>query len=99
MNRKTFLVSPEALESGVSNSKVATHTLKADFQDFRLGVLDNGKGNADHLLRMLVERAKKSLPISSVVWIRKTSMSHPSQKDIYENLAAETDFVLSAIAD
>ena len=32
----------------------------------RLGVLDNSKGNADHLLRFIVEGVKAVVPVASV---------------------------------
>jgi hypothetical protein len=65
----------------------------------RLGVLDNSKGNADHLLRFIVEGVKALLPIASVVSLRKGSVSLPAPGHILDQLALETDFVISAMAD
>ena len=65
----------------------------------RLGVLDNSKGNADHLLKFIVEGVKAVLPVVSVVSLRKDSVSLPAPADILDRLAAESDYVISAMAD
>ena len=65
----------------------------------RLGVLDNSKGNADHLLRFIVDGVKALLPVASVVFLRKGSVSLPAPKDVLDRLTAESDFVFSAMAD
>jgi len=65
----------------------------------RLGILDNSKGNADHLLGFIVEGVKKLLPVTSVVALRKASVSIPAPADVIDRLVAETDFVVSAMAD
>jgi hypothetical protein len=65
----------------------------------RLGVLDNSKGNADHLLRFIVEGVKASLPIASVVMTRKGSVSLPAPAEVLDQLTREADFVVSAMAD
>jgi hypothetical protein len=65
----------------------------------RLGVLDNSKGNADHLLRFIVEGVKGALPVASVVMTRKGSVSLPAPADVLDQLAREADFVVSAMAD
>ena len=65
----------------------------------RLGILDNSKGNADHLLRFIVEGVKALVPVASVVFLRKGSVSLPAPKDILDRLTAEADFVVSAMAD
>jgi len=65
----------------------------------RLGVLDNSKGNADHLLRFIVEGVKAAMPVASVVMTRKGSVSHPAPADVLDQLTREADFVVSAMAD
>jgi hypothetical protein len=65
----------------------------------RLGVLDNSKGNADHLLKFIVDAVKSSVPVSSVVMLRKGSVSLPAPAEILDQLAAEADVVISAMAD
>jgi len=65
----------------------------------RLGVLDNSKGNADHLLRFIVEGVKAALPVASVVMTRKGSVSLPAPGEVLDQLTREADFVVSAMAD
>jgi len=65
----------------------------------RLGVLDNSKGNADHLLKFIVEGVKALLPVASVVSLRKDSVSLPAPADILDRLVAESDYVITAMAD
>jgi hypothetical protein len=94
-----FLISPVAPEpSGGAATATQAQPLSAA-KALRLGILDNGKGNADHLLRFVAERLQQLFPVESLVWLRKASMSHPAQQEIYDRLVSETDFVVSAIAD
>ena len=65
----------------------------------RLGLLDNSKGNADHLLGMLVENVRAMFAVSSVVTRRKTSAANAADDKLLEELAANADFVVSAMAD
>jgi hypothetical protein len=93
---KIFIVAPDApLER--------TEQLKADRTlgsgGIRLGVLDNSKGNADHLLDMIVEGVKKEFNVASVVYRRKPASSAPATERILDELAKEADLVVSAMAD
>ena len=65
----------------------------------RLGVLDNSKGNADHLLKFIIDGVKALLPVASVVSLRKDSVSLPAPADILDRLVAESDYVITAMAD
>ena len=93
---RTLLVVPEApAPSGtavVDERRVGTAGI-------RLGVLDNSKGNADHLLNFIVEKVKSEVPVASVVSLRKASVSLPAPADILDHLAKEADVVVSAMAD
>jgi hypothetical protein len=93
---KIFIVVPEApLEEGVQ--------LKADRKlgsgGIRLGVLDNTKANADHLLNLIIEGVKKEFKVDSVVVKRKAASSRPATDEILDDLAKEADLVISAMAD
>ena len=68
-------------------------------EGIRLGILDNSKGNADHLLRFVVEAARAALPIKSVITRRKPASSRPAETAVLDDLAREADVVLSAMAD
>lgn len=93
---KVLLVVPEAAAPAAA---AAAESRKAGKSGLRLGVLDNSKGNADHLLRYIVEGVRAAVPVASVVSLRKDSVSLPAPGPILDRLAAEADFVVSAMAD
>ena len=93
---KVVLVVPEA---PVSATGVAAESRKAGKSGLRLGVLDNSKGNADYLLKFIVEGVTAAVPVASVVSLRKDSVSLPAPKEILEQLAAGSDYVVTAMAD
>ena len=96
MSQKVRLVIPEAPSP---QAVEATETRAVAKGGIRLGVLDNSKGNADQLLRFIVDGVKALLPVASVVSLRKDSVSLPAPADILDRLAAESDYVISAMAD
>lgn len=65
----------------------------------RLGVLDNSKGNADHLLKFIVEGLREQIKIASIVSLRKPSPSIPADKAVLDELAEQADCVISAMGD
>jgi hypothetical protein len=65
----------------------------------RLGLLDNSKGNADHLLALLADSVRTMFPVSSVLTLRKSSAATRADDKVLEELAANADFVVSAMAD
>jgi hypothetical protein len=93
---KVTLVVPEA---PIPAPVAAAAGRKAAKGGLRLGVLDNSKGNADHLLRFIVEGVKAVMPVASVVMTRKGSVSLPAPADVLDQLTREADFVVSAMAD
>ena len=93
---KLTLVVPEA---PVPESAPAAASRKAGKSGLRLGVLDNSKGNADHLLRFIVEGVKAAMPVASVVMTRKGNNSLPAPADVLDQLTREADFVVAAMAD
>jgi hypothetical protein len=96
MAQKVLLVVPEAPAPG---GAAVVDERRIDKRGIRLGVLDNSKGNADHLLRFIVDSVKASVPVTSVVTLRKASVSLPAPGDILDRLAKEADVVVSAMAD
>ena len=92
---KIFLVVPDAPLEAPAQLK-STRTLGSGI---RLGVLDNSKGNADHLLALLIEGVKKEFKVDSVVMKRKPASSAPATPQIIDELAQEADLVVSAMAD
>jgi hypothetical protein len=71
MPGKVLLVVPEAPAPG---GTALVDERRIDKRGTRLGILDNSKGNADHLLRFIVDRMKSAVPVASVVTLRKTSV-------------------------
>lgn len=91
-----FLVVPDApVEQAVQIN--ANRTIGE--AGIRLGILDNTKGNADHLLNMIIDGVKKEFKVDSVVMTRKAASSRPAAEDILDKLAKEADLVVSAMAD
>jgi hypothetical protein len=96
MSSKVLLVVPEA---PAPVTAVAAESRKAGKSALRLGVLDNSKGNADYLLKFIVEGVTAAVPVASVVSLRKGNNSLPAPGGILDQLAAEADIVVSAMAD
>jgi hypothetical protein len=65
----------------------------------RLGILDNAKSNADHLLAMIIEGVQATLPVTSVVRLRKPSSAAGAEQEILDELAQKADCVITAMAD
>ena len=83
---------PEPAAKLESNRKIGTTGI-------RLGVLDNTKANADHLLNLIVEGVKKEFDVGSVIYRRKPASSAPATDQLLDELAKEADLVVSAMAD
>jgi len=93
---KIFLVVPDAPIEEVAQLK-SNRTLGN--AGIRLGILDNSKANADHLLNLIVEGVKKEFKVDSVVIKRKPTSSRPATDQVLDDLAKEADLVISAMAD
>ena len=96
MNGTVTIVVPEA-PAPAPAAPAAQRRIEAGA--LRIGVLDNSKSNADHLLAMTVEGIKAALPVASVVSLRKSSMAYPASNEMLTQLAQEADYVISAMAD
>ena len=93
---KIFIVAPDApMEEAVQLK--AGRTLGSG--GIRLGVLDNSKSNADHLLNLIVEGVKMEFKVDSVVIKRKPTSSRAATDQMLDELAKEADLVISAMAD
>ena len=93
---RIFIVVPEAPMEEAAQLKTGR---KLGRGSIRLGVLDNSKANADYLLELIVEGVKKELDVTSVLVTRKPASSRPASDEILDQLAKETDLVVSAMAD
>jgi hypothetical protein len=65
----------------------------------RLGVLDNGKWNANRLLRKTATKLQQEIPFATVNYYRKESFSKYADPDLIKKIAANNDIVLTAIGD
>ena len=96
MANRILLVVPEA----PVQQAAATATQRAiSRKGLRVGLLDNSKSNADHLLKMLLEGIQAQMPVDSVVTLRKPTPSLAAEAQVLDRLAEEADVVISAMAD
>ena len=93
---KIFIVAPDAPMEEVAQLK-SNRTLGG--RGIRLGILDNSKANADHLLNLIIEGVKKEYKVDSVVIKRKPTSSRPATDQVLDEFAQEADLVISAMAD
>jgi hypothetical protein len=93
---KTLLVVPEA---PLQQAAAAAQPRAIGGKGLRIGILDNSKSNADHLLAMLVAGLRTQTAVDSVVSLRKPTPSLPAEADVLDRLAEEADVVVSAMAD
>ena len=102
MLRMITLVAPDAPDSPDASTKEAeapAASPRSAQTGLRFGLLDNSKGNADHLLRFAVEGLRASVAIESVVSQRKDNAAKGAPSQVLDRLAEEADFVLTAMAD
>ena len=98
MNQTVRLVIPAAPSPAQSPDAKITQRRVSE-KSIRLGVLDNSKGNADHLLKMIVEGVRAQVPLASITFTRKPYVSMAAPPEILDQLAREADVVISAMAD
>ena len=98
MNQTVRLVIPAAPAPTPSSDAKGTPRSVSQ-QGIRLGVLDNSKGNADHLLKMIVEGVRAQVPLASVAFARKPYVSMAAPPETLDQLARDADVVISAMAD
>ena len=98
MNQTVRLVIPAAPVPGQASGAQTTQRAITAI-GIRLGVLDNSKGNADHLLKMIVDGVRAQVPLASVTFARKPFVSMAAPRVVLDKLAEEADVVISAMAD
>jgi hypothetical protein len=94
---RVFVLVPEAPAPELELPALASAPLVSG--SLRLGYLDNGKGNADHLLRFIREALDGRLDIASSLVLRKQSVSLAAGSEIIDRFAREADLVVTAMAD
>jgi len=98
MNQTIRLVIPAA-PVPIRVSDAQGKQRRVNDKGIRLGVLDNSKGNADHLLKLIVEGVRAQVPLVSVAFARKPYVSLAAPPETLDRLALEADIVISAMAD
>jgi site-specific recombinase len=96
MNELVLLV-PEAAAPKVEAAVISERGLQRG--ELRLGILDNSKANADHLLRMVADQVRAAHAVKSVLTLRKSSVAMAARPEVIEQLVNDCDLVLSAMAD
>ena len=68
-------------------------------QNVRLGVLNNSKWNASRLLRHVVAQLDTDISPTAIHHYTKASFSRQAADALLDEVAAETDVVVTAIGD
>ena len=96
MTRMVKLIVPEA---PVTAPAAPFGYRQKDGRGLRLGILDNGKSNANHLLRFVLEAVQAALPVATVVSLQKPRPSMRAPAELLDQLAREADCVISGSGD
>ena len=90
------LVIPEEMsEDTAPTAQVTTPRVSK----LRIGILDNSKSNADHLLSHLAMRIGDHMTVGGVVIGRKPGTALAARPDVIDMLVKEADCVITAMAD
>ena len=95
MSDATMWIIPEAPAAATR----ASVERKAAGAVLRLGLLDNSKSNADHLLALLVEGVQQKYPDAAIVRARKPGPAIGASAEVLAQLEREADVVIAAMAD
>jgi hypothetical protein len=93
-----IVLSPEGVAQG-SAARVAARPRFPDLQGKVVGLLDNSKPNADKLEERFAQLLRERLDVAKVVTRRKISAQQGAPKQYLDELAAQSDFVLSGLGD
>jgi len=93
-----IVLSPEG-KAPISATKVAGLPRFPDLRGKVAGLLDNSKPNADKLAERFAELLKEHYGVAGVVSRRKLTAQQGAPKEYLDELAAQTDFVLTGLGD
>lgn len=93
-----IILSPEG-KARLSDVQVSQAPLVFDLNGKVLGVLDNGKPNADALATRFEELLHERYQIARVVRRRKISAQQAAPGQYIVDLAAEADFIINGLGD
>ena len=70
-----------------------------DLSRLKVGLLSNGKANADALLHETAAHFERDLGCSVTQLLDKRNAGRPAPPDFLAELAAESDFLITAVGD
>jgi hypothetical protein len=93
-----IVLSPEGIVQ-ISAARVAALPRFPDLQGKVVGLLDNSKPNADKLEERFAQLLRERLDVGKVVTRRKISAQQGAPQQYLDELAAQSDFILSGLGD
>jgi len=93
-----IVLSPEG-KARTSGTRLAALPRFTELNGKVVGLLDNSKPNADKLEERLAQLLRERLDVAKVVTRRKISAQQAAPKEYLDELAAQTDFILSGLGD
>jgi hypothetical protein len=93
-----IILSPEG-KAQTSAARVASLPKFNDLRGKVVGVLDNSKPNMDKLAERFAEQLKERYGVAKVISRRKLTAQQGAPKEYLDELAAQTDLVLSGLGD
>jgi hypothetical protein len=93
-----IVLSPEG-KAKTSSARVPSVPKFSDLRGKVVGILDNSKPNADKLAERFAELLQDKYGVARVISRRKLTAQQGAPKQYLDELAAQTDFVLSGLGD
>ena len=93
-----IVLSPEG-KAQTSATQVAAVPQFTDLRGKVVGVLDNSKPNADRLAERFAELLQENYGVASVITRRKLTAQQSAPEQYLDELASQTDFVISGLGD
>jgi hypothetical protein len=93
-----IVLNPEG-KAKTSAARVAALPRFADLNGKVVGLLDNSKPNADKLEERFAQLLRERLDVGKVVTRRKISAQQGAPQEYLDELAAQSDFILSGLGD
>jgi len=93
-----IVLSPEG-KAQTAAAKVASLPQFTELRGKVLGLLDNSKPNMDKLAERFAEKLKEKYGVAKVISRRKLTAQQGAPKEYLDELAAQTDFVISGLGD
>jgi len=95
----TQILDPSGHSASAGTSDRTLAIRKDELTGLRVGLLNNGKRNAELLLDQIAEVLVRDYGVADVVRAQKTVFSMPIPEDMARELAATTDVVITGVGD